>query len=272
MQVPAVLLLTEHGDGTVGEPDRLTDVSALVSHECGVPVDGPPGAHAAQPFGDVDEQLDAAGREEQVTALHQGPHVDRPQADVVVGALEPGGLDLVEGGAGGRGAVRGVAGLDVHRGQCRRGGRQHDPRLLAATPLDQRLENTDRAVQVAGLLQRFGEHQGRLSRRAAVELLEADGAQGAHCLSRVAVGQRQPGEVRLQSGMLTRRRPDLEQLVDRDAEPLGQPLRGLRRRRALAGLDQRDVARADAVAGESLLAEALGDPELPDARPNCAHR
>ena len=109
-QVPAVVLLASRATARSVSRRASATPAAAVRDDGGVPVDRPPGPVAPDPVGHLDQLLDPPGGVEQVTTLVGGQHEHRAEAQVLIGALQAGDLDLGEG----------LLGDAQARGRCRR--------------------------------------------------------------------------------------------------------------------------------------------------------
>ena len=137
-------------------------------------------------------------------------------------------------------------------------------------PRDQRLELEDGVVDAALALERPRDQVGR----AVDQLLVHDRAGTVAGLTGLDLGlgvlavlERQLGEVEGEAQLvLLRRGRATQQLVGRDAQPLGEGLEHLGVGAAVPGLQPRDVAHRHHVTGELGLRPAPGEPGRAQAR------
>ena len=140
------------------------------------------------------------------------------------------------------GAASHVAGLDVHDRQHGGRERQRHPRPFVAAALDERFQHPDGDIELPRLLEALCQHESGIAGGLAVELVEVDSSQAAHRLGGVAVGEREPGEVDLETRVHLRARRPARLLVEEPGHRYAEPFREKPSRSfgrgALAGLDQ----------------------------------
>lgn len=147
---------------------------ALLGHQRGVPVHGAATARRAERLRLADQLGSAVRRVEQVAALDVRPQRRRPEPEVLVGAGEPGLLELRELAVAELDRAPEVAGLHVggDEGGRGRGGVEVVP--LGPCLAQQRLEDADGGLEVAEHLVGLCEGEPRVDADLARDRLEVE--------------------------------------------------------------------------------------------------
>ena len=245
-EVAGVGALGQERDGAAGVVQGPLDVAALLRGQGGVPVQAALPDAAADLLGVLQHLLGQVLGVQQVAALDVDADQGGGQAQVLVGA------GRAEAGGGGTAAAPASAAWLRSPAWTRlcRSSTPVEATPTAASPARARVcsgssvENA--ALEVAGALLGRGEHEQGLVVQAARGAAGADDGLGAgHGLGEVAGDQGVAGVLELELGhALLGGGAAVAQEVGGDVEPVGEPLEHRVARGPLAGLDERQVARA----------------------------